>query len=292
MGEYSIKDLEKLSGIKAHTIRIWEKRYDIITPGRTDTNRRRYTDEDLRKLINISILTRSGFKISMIASMSPHDIEDKVSIISQDIEQYDNQIESLIIAMINLSERDFNDLINRYFINMGFEDTFSNILFPFLERVGVLWVTGSISPAQEHFISNLVRQKLISTIDSLIPRKINNKLKVLLFLPENELHEIGLLFYTYLAKKNGHETLYLGPKTPIDSIAKAIKIWPADILVTGTSSEFSGVVKEELIERLSKSFKNHKIIISGLLIPDSGVKLPGNVHSAKTADEFVQLIKN
>jgi len=153
--EYTIKDLEKLSGIRAHTIRIWEKRYGILSPGRTNTNRRRYNDDDLRKLINISILNRSGFKISKIASMSFREIEDKVSFIFQDVNQTDTQIESLMIAMINLDELSFNELINRSILNRGFEDTFTGIVFPFLKRVGVLWVTGSITPAQEHFVSNL-----------------------------------------------------------------------------------------------------------------------------------------
>ncbi len=292
MVEYTIKDLEKLSGIRAHTIRIWEKRYGILSPGRTNTNRRRYNDDDLRKLINISILNRSGFKISKIASMSFREIEDKVSFIFQDVNQTDTQIESLMIAMINLDELSFNELINRSILNRGFEDTFTGIVFPFLKRVGVLWVTGSITPAQEHFVSNLIRQKLISNIDAQISRKRENKKRVLLYLPENELHEIGLLFFTYITMKNGHEALYLGPQTPLYSVKESIQIWPADIIVTGTSSAFSGVQKEEYLQKLSETFADQVIIVSGTLAPDIPGNLPRNILTARNTDEFIRLIND
>jgi len=292
MVEYTIKDLEKLSGIRAHTIRIWEKRYGILSPARTNTNRRRYNDDDLRKLINISILNRSGFKISKIASMSFREIEDKVSFISQDVNQTDTQIESLMIAMINLDEISFNELINRSILNRGFEDTFTGIVFPFLKRVGVLWVTGSITPAQEHFVSNLIRQKLISNIDAQISRKRENKKRVLLYLPENELHEIGLLFFTYLSRKNGHEVLYLGPQTPLDSVIESTQIWPADIIVTGTLSEFSGVQKEEYLKKLSETFTDQVIIVSGTLAPDIPGNVPRNILTAHSTDDFIRLIND
>lgn len=292
MREYTIKDLEKLSGIKAHTIRIWEKRYGIVDPDRTNTNRRRYTDDELRKLINISILNRNGFKISKIALMSLREIEDKVSFISQDVNQTDTQIESLIIAMVNLDEISFNELINRSILNNGFEDTFTRIIFPFLERVGMLWVTGSITPAQEHFVSNLIRQKLISNIDTQTSRRKDKRKRVLFFLPENELHEISLLFYTYITRKNGHEVLYLGTQTPMDSIKKSFKIWPADIIITGTLSEFSGVQKEQYLKKLSETFSDKVIIVGGTLAGDIQGKLPFNIFKVTDKDEFISLINS
>ncbi|MBN1387488.1 MAG: MerR family transcriptional regulator [Bacteroidales bacterium] len=290
MGKYTIKDLEKLSGIKAHTIRIWEKRYGIIIPERTNTHRRRYTDNDLRKLINIAILNRNGFKISKISSMSFREIEDRVSFVSQDLSQDDTQIKTLVIAMLNLDEISFIELINRSILNRGFEDTFNGIVFPFLRRVGVLWVTGTITPAQEHFVSNLIRQKLISNIDALISRKRESRKKVLLLLPENELHEIGLLFFAYITRKNGHEILYLGSQTPFDSVVEAVQIWHADIIVTGTLSEFSGVQRGEYLEKLSKVFNKQVIIVSGTLALDQQGQLPRNIKLARSTDEFIRLI--
>ena len=290
MGEYTIRDLEKLSGIKAHTIRIWEKRYGIINPDRSDTNRRKYTDSDLRKLINISILNRSGFKISKIASMSFPEIEDKVSFISKDVNQSDTQIETLLISMFNFDETSFSEQINRSIISLGFENTFNRIVFPFLKRVGVLWVTGTITPAQEHFISNLIRQKIISNIDALVYKKREDNKKVLFFLPENELHEIGLLFFTYIARKKGHEILYLGPQTPLMSVVETIQKWPADIIVTGTLSEFSGVQKDEYLKKLSELFSNQVVIISGTLALDIQGHLHRNIMPVNDTDEFIQLI--
>ncbi|MDT8402024.1 MAG: MerR family transcriptional regulator [Bacteroidales bacterium] len=290
MPEYSIKDLEKLSNIKAHTIRIWEKRYGIIKPDRTATNRRRYTDHDLRKLINISILNRKGYKISNIAALTLDEMEEKVSNISRDINQSDVQIESLVMAMINLDERAFSDLVNRSILERGLEDTFTGIIFPFLERVGVLWLTGSITPAQEHFVSNLVRQKLFANIDSQMTTRIPDRKKVLLFLPENELHEIGLLFYTYITRKSGHDVLYLGPQTPLDSVRKLIKTWKADILVTASSSGFSGISNDEYILTLSGAFRDQLIIVSGDLARNTKVKLPRNVRTVDTPGEYLNLL--
>jgi len=290
MGQYTIRDLEKLSGIKAHTIRIWEKRYGIIRPDRSDTNRRKYTDSDLRKLINISILNRNGFKISKIASMSFPEIEDKVSFISKDVNQSDTQIETLLISMFNFDETSFSEQINRSIISLGFENTFNRIVFPFLKRVGVLWVTGTITPAQEHFISNLIRQKLISNIDALVSKKREDIKRILFFLPENELHEIGLLFFMYIARKNGHKVLCLGSQTPLMSVVEAFKQWPADIIVTGTLSEFSGVQKEEYLKKLSELFSKQVVIISGTLALDIQGHLPRNIKPAHNADEFIRLI--
>ncbi|MEE4214573.1 MAG: MerR family transcriptional regulator [Bacteroidales bacterium] len=290
MGDYTIKDLERLSGIKAHTIRIWEKRYGVISPGRTTTNRRRYSDDDLRKLINISILNRSGFKISRIASMSIKEMEEKVSLISKDIAQADTGIESLIVAMISLDEAGFNELIESSIKELGLEKAFIGLIFPFLERVGILWVTGSIVPAQEHFVSNLIRQKLIAHIDARGFTEKSDAKRVLLYLPENEWHEIGILFYSYLARKHGHRVLYLGSATPLDSLIKAIQVWPAEIIVTATSSGFAGINKEAYLKELSEAFKDLQIIISGTLATDIKGKLPDNIKAVHRTEEFIHLL--
>ncbi|MBS0010346.1 MAG: MerR family transcriptional regulator [Bacteroidales bacterium] len=290
MGDYTIKDLEQLSGIKAHTIRIWEKRYGLIKPQRTDTNRRRYTDEDLRKLINISILNRNGFKISSIASMSFNEIQEKVSLLTADISEADTQIEALIVATINLDEANFSEQLDRQIKILGFEDAFTAIVFPFLHRVGNLWLTGSISPGQEHFVSNLVRQKIISGIESQEARAKPGAKKVLLFLPENELHEIGLLFLTFLTRKHGHEVLYLGAQTPLDSLKQSMQIWPPDILVTGTLSNFSGRDNHKYLREIAGAFPDRLIIVTGLLAQVTENSLPGNIRMIANNDEYISLI--
>ena len=153
MSTYSIKDLEQISGIKAHTIRIWEKRYNIVSPLRTNTNIRFYTDGDLKRLLNVSILNRNGFKISNIVRLSKEEILRSVMETSISYMNFESQIENLVIAMIDMDEIKFEKTLSNSILKLGFEETVSNIIFPFLEKTGILWQIGTINPAQEHFIS-------------------------------------------------------------------------------------------------------------------------------------------
>ena len=272
MVQYSINDLEKLSGIKAHTIRVWERRYHILEQHRTETNRRRYGDNELRRIINISILHRNGFKISKIAGFSDSEIEEKVSFLSKDTNRSETQIDSLIMSMVDHNEKAINDLLTRYIMNHGIEDTFMDVVFPFLKRIGIMWHTGSADISSEHFISNIFRQRIISSIDSLSPAFKEGRKRVILFLPEFELHEIGLLFFNYLIKKLGHETLYLGQATPISSVVRANDKWKADIIVTGLMSGLPDVNHLDLVSQLSKLFPKQKVLVAGLLA-DSSFKI-------------------
>ena len=185
MGKYSIKELEQLSGIKAHTIRIWEKRHKIITPSRTSTNIRYYSDDDLKKIINVSLLNNSGIKISKIADMTLEDMYSRVMEISELKNDAAIHIDQLVVAMIDMEEEAFEKTLSNLILRHGFEKTITEIVYPFLEKIGILWQTQNITPAQEHFITNLIRQKMIVAIDGLpIPPKTSRK--VLLFLPEGE----------------------------------------------------------------------------------------------------------
>jgi DNA-binding transcriptional MerR regulator len=265
MEQYSIRDLEKLSGIKAHTIRVWERRFGILEQHRTVTNRRGYGDNELRRLINISILHRSGFKISVICQLSEQEIEEKVTFLSKDTKQSDTQIDTLITSMIDQNEKAVNDLLVRCFMNRGIENTFTELIFPFLKKIGVMWHTGSLDIGLEHFISNIFRQRIISSIDSLSPVYKENRKKVILFLPENELHELALLFFNYIIKKAGHETLYLGQSTPVFSVVSVNNYWKADIIITGILSGYPEIDPDEFISQLAKSFPKQKILITGVL---------------------------
>jgi DNA-binding transcriptional MerR regulator/methylmalonyl-CoA mutase cobalamin-binding subunit len=272
MDRYSIRDLDKLSGIKAHTIRVWERRYGIVKPQRTDTNRRRYGDEDLRRIINISILRRNGFKISEIAGFSDSDIDSKVSFLSKEVFNSDTQIDSMMMAMVDLNGKVMNDLLNRSLMNRGLEETMTALVFPFLRRIGVMWQTGSADIGSEHFVSNIFRQKLIESIDNLSPVLKPKRKKIILFLPENELHEIGLLYYNYLVRKAGHESLYLGQSTPLSSVVSACKQWEADILITGLLSGYPDFKPDDYIKALAASFPKQKILVAGELAK-SAIKL-------------------
>jgi DNA-binding transcriptional MerR regulator len=265
MGQYSIKDLEKVSGIKAHTIRVWERRYGILPQHRTKTNRRRYGDNELKRMINISILHRNGFKISNIAKFSGAEIEEKVTFLSKDTNRSDTQIDALIMAMFDHNEQDVKELLMRYILNHGIEDTFTDLVFPLLDRIGIMWHTGSADIGLEHFISNIFRERIISSIDSIAPGPKPGGKRVILFLPENELHEIALLYFNYIIRKLGHESLYLGQSTPLASVVNLNDQWKADIIITGLMSDFPGINSMEFISQLNDSFPTQKIFVAGVL---------------------------
>lgn len=230
MGEYKIKDIEILTGIKAHTLRIWEKRYALLIPERTDTKIRTYTDDELTYLLNISLLNKSGYKISKIANLSKEEINELVWKIRVSTE-LDNSGEKLILALIQLDELLFRDTLNDLIREVGLENTFTHHLIPFLDRIGVMWLVGSISAAQEHFISNLIRQKIISEIDKL-PIPDSSKPSIMLFLPEHEWHEIGLLYYQFLLRFKGLNSVYLGQSLPFESALDCIKILKPSAVIT------------------------------------------------------------
>ncbi len=292
MARYSIKDLEELSGIKAHTIRIWEKRYSIIVPERTATNIRFYSDEDLKKLLNVSILNRHGLKISHLAKLSYNDLKEKVIHISRETTDTEIQIENLIISMLELDEWKFNKILSNSIIKTGFEETVVNIIHPFFEKIGILWQTGSIIPAQEHFISNLFRQKLIAAIDGQEPVIRNRHSTFILFLHENELHELGLLFYTYLLKKNGYSVIYLGQAVPFDDLKQIITIQKADYFLTSFSTGISEKSLKEYLQKLGQTFRQQKIFCTGHQVRKIDGDLPDNILKVESANHFLEIIES
>ncbi len=285
-GYYSIKDLERLTGIKAHTLRIWEKRYNIVEPQRSESNIRSYTDKNLKKLLNISILVKNGYKISRVADLCSSDINKKIIEISRLNNNHNSEIEGLIISMIELDEAKFEKILNLSVIKMGFEKTVYNIIYPLFEKIGVLWQTGSINPAQEHFISNLVRRKLFVAIDGLSYNTKAYAKNFVLFLPEWELHEIGLLLYDYLIRKSGNRVIYLGQSLPFEDLVSICNdINPEFILTSLTASVPAGELKEYL-KQLSANFNDKSIFISGLQTSNILFPLPANIISLKSANDF------
>ena len=288
MGKYSIKELEQLSGIKAHTIRIWEKRHKIIAPSRTATNIRFYSDEDLKKIINVSLLNNYGIKISKIADMTLDDVNRKVLQISELKNDAIIHIDQLVVAMIDMEEEAFEKILSSLILRYGFEKTITEMVYPFLEKIGVLWQTQNITPAHEHFISNLIRQKIIVAIDGLpIPPKTSKK--ILLFLPEGELHELGLLFHHFLCRKAGYRTYYLGQSVPHKDLISVFERHSPDILVTSLTSS-PAIPIENYLQQLSKDFPSIPILISGYQLQRyKGLKI-GNIQTFSTALELKQLL--
>lgn len=263
MGRYSIKDLEKLSGIKAHTLRIWEQRYGVIQPKRTATNIRYYNDEDLRLILNISFLNRNGKKISKISQMNRTEISEAVRHISDSNLEFPNQINALVIAMVNLDEARFEKIISTNTLQFGFEQTMLNIVFPFLKQIGILWQTGSINPAHEHFISHLIRQKLIVAIDGHIGPNNPQAKKYALFLPEGELHELTLLFSAFLIKSRHNKIIYLGQSLPMQDLETIAEHYQPDYLFTIITNVPSRDSVVPYIKKLNNKFPEQKILVSG-----------------------------
>ncbi len=291
MGIFSIKDIEAVSGIKSHTLRIWEQRYGIIVPKRTESNIRYYDDDDLKHILNISILNRQGIKISEIARMSKEEITDAIlkdsALFS---ENYDTHIKGLISAMLSFDEYGFHKVISTNVIQLGLEQTIINIIFPFLAEVGLLWQIGSIHPSHEHFASNIIRQKLYVAIDGNVGRYAENRKRFLLFLPEHEQHSIGLLFANYILRTRGQDVLYLGQEVPLLDLKDAFVDNEPDYVLTQLTAAHINVDKQRFIDDISNYWGNAQLILSGGQFLDPALKLPPSARVIKRMEDFITLV--
>ncbi len=215
---FTIKDLENISGIKAHTIRIWEKRYNLLQPKRTDTNIRFYSPENLLKLLNIVLLNNNNFKISKIAEMSDEDIILQSRELALNLAKNDEALNSFKMAMFQFDKIGFNETYNRLLLNKTFREIFKDVFVPFLSHVGLLWQTDTLIPAHEHFISSLISQKIQINTEKLQYNITNTEKTYVLFLPENEIHELGLLYLNYELVLRGNHTIYLGQSLPLNNL--------------------------------------------------------------------------
>ena len=288
MGVYSIKDLEKISGIKAHTIRIWEQRYKILTPQRTDTNIRLYDDQQLKKLLNIKSLIDNGLKISKISNLSEVEMTDNLERITTNSipkeAHYQIYVNDLIFSGLNFQEAQFEKTISNSIVKYGFYNVQKNIIYPLLKTVGLMWGKDELNPAQEHFISNIIKQKLFSAIDG-ISVDPNSTKNFVLFLPENEDHEIGLLFANYLLRNAGYRTLYLGQRVPYPNLEETIAAYkPTHLFTILTVHQSSNDVKNYL-KKLSALPEEIKVYISGNSILFSSLILD-RVQWIDSLDDF------
>ncbi len=289
MNAFTIKDLENLTGIKAHTIRIWEQRYSFLKPNRTNTNIRYYTNEELKKILNIALLNKYGYKISHIDRMTEPEINEKIITLNNALAQQERVINDLIQTMVDMDTEAFESSLSEYIKLRGIEKTINQIIFPFMERIGVLWMTGHIIPAQEHLMSNIIRQKMIVAIDS-AKSLLNVERTGLLFLPEGEYHELGLLFVYYLLKSRGVKVLYLGANVPIDDIQYVIRELKPDFLFTHLTSVSHGFNFDRFITQAVKKFDNVPFLISGRLAHTYEKKIPPAIHFKRSLQEVTEFI--
>lgn len=292
MSNYTIKQLELVSGIKAHTIRMWERRYNLFTPLRTDTNIRRYSSEDVQLILNISQLLRNGHKISKLASKSLDEIVEltlnntnKTSI-SAEIE-----LEPLFISLLAFDQISLKTALKKKIEEKGLEVAYETLLIPLLHRVGVLWQTGMLKTTHEHFVSNIIKHLIITSYEYISEPKPNAPLAIF-FLPEGEFHEIGLLYFAYIAKKKGVRTLYIGQSIPIEDIINTSLELKPSILFTSSSTAMSKLNLTDLTKVVRKNLKGCHLCITGYKASQDRYKMPKDINIISSADTFNRIIKS
>ena len=259
---FSIKELETISGIKAHTIRIWEQRYDFLKPLRTSTNIRTYSNDELKTLLTVALLNKYGYKISRIDGMTPETRKQVVLQLGEQEARTEYLVNELIGCMVDLQPHQFETILNTYIQDCGIEATITTLIFSFLEKVGILWQTDRINPAQEHIVSNIIRQKVICAIEGLpFPQKTTPLF--LLFLPEEEFHEIGLLFVYYLLRKKGVPVIYLGANVPVKDIGYVVDIKKPEYLYMHLTALPKQVKFDRLLQQLGQY--NSTTLVSGYM---------------------------
>lgn len=291
MGKYSIKDLEQISGIKAHTIRVWEKRYKLIEPKRTSTNIRYYSEGDLRRLLNISILNHHGLKISAIAEMDESDIRKRVMDLSIDGKSNEMQIDNFVSAMLELNELKFLNILSGNIVKLGFENSVEQVLFPLIERVYYLWQTGTVLSAQMNFIHTLIRQKIAVAIENEMRTSMSSGARIVMFLPPHENFEIELLFYNLVARKEKLSVIYLGTSVDLNDLRILNNSKKADLFMTAFSSPQSIESINTLMSEYSEMFPDTPFFISGRQARVQELKYPESFSVISSIHDFKQAIQ-
>jgi DNA-binding transcriptional MerR regulator len=273
MDRFSIKDIEALTGIRAATLRMWETRYGLVEPKRSPTKIRYYDQDDLRKLLGVSALMRQGAKISHLAKLDTAELHQAV--LHQELGPLplDERLEALTLAMISLDEPAFLRLLTRAFDQYGVEEAMMELIFPFFRRIGILWQTGSINPAHEHFITNIIRQKLVVAIDRLaeqaLPKiegtPLGTARRYLLYLPEGEFHELGLLFACYILKARGQEVAYIGANVPYPDLFVLDQQYRPDFTLFSMTSSLAQDSVPDYLARIKQDFPRCIHLVTGPL---------------------------
>lgn len=288
---FTIKELEAISGIKAHTIRIWEQRYHFLKPDRTETNIRRYSNDELKTLLSVALLNKFGYKISRIDAMSQEERAQAVLALSQHEASSERLVNKMIGYMIDMKNVDFEKLLNDHIRSHGIEKTITEIIFYFLEKVGILWHTNHILPVQEHIVSNIVRQKILAAIDDL-PLVHKQAPVFLLFLPEDEHHEMGLLFVYYLLRKTKLPVIYLGSSVPLKDVQFLFEQRTPDYLYLHLTSFPRKHDLSKYLSTLSQKFSRTKILLTGSAIQEHKKPLASNITKFRSLEEVTSFIQS
>ena len=293
---FSIKDLEHLSGIKAHTIRIWEKRYNILEPERTDTNIRTYDGENLQKLLNISFLNSHGYKISRISKMEEGEIQSLVRRISASSSEENRAKNAFKLSMMNFDDRLFQQTYNKLMEKRTFREVFYDVFIPLLEEIGMLWQTDTIKPIHEHYIVELIKQKIYINIAKLKSDETdeNDENLYVLFLPNNEIHDIGILYLNYEILNAGKRAMYVGPTLPLDNMEYLMKIHKNPIFVSyltisPVNTDINDFIRD-FREKLCKE-KDMDLMLFGQRTREiNKAELPANIHVHDSIKDFINTL--
>jgi DNA-binding transcriptional MerR regulator len=276
MQQFTIRDIENLTGIKAHTLRIWEQRYGFFSPKRKESRHRFYDNEDLKRLLQIAFLYHSGWKVSKIASLSPEQLAGLVSNTQVGSDNYRVFINKLIEAAVEFNEAAFTRILDEVIAAIGFDRCIVEVAYPFLIRVGHLWSTNNAIPAQEHFSSYLIQNRILVETEK-VSRQLSEVPDVLLLCPQGEFHELPLLFINYLLRNQGKSTLFLGVDVKANDVAMIMETNPIPVIYFYLTVNFTGLLIDEYLSHFCTSFPSKKIVVSG----------PGTAHIQRS---FVNLL--
>ncbi len=297
MRKYSIKDIEKLTDIKAHTLRVWEQRYNFLVPHRTPTNIRYYDADQLKVLLNVSLLVNNGSRISKVCTLTEEELNEEVKkafeLNAEDITDRSVQfkINGLVLAMLDLDEAKFNEIFLRSLTKRGMERTLTDIIEPFLERIQILWRTGEVLTAFERYMHNLIRQKIIVAFDALREPKQPSE-KYLVFLPEQEFNDIYTLLYTYILKAHGRQIVNLGSNIPITDLVQIVQLTNPDVILTFFNDPIGLSHIQDYANRLSEAFVHKRILIAGNATGIENLALNNNASAVQSLDEFTDMLEN
>ncbi|MCK7556692.1 MerR family transcriptional regulator [Chitinophaga sedimenti] len=291
MNSFTIKDIELLTGIKAHTIRIWEQRYKLLRPKRKDTNHRVYDNDDLKHIMRVSYLYHRGVKISKIAEMTDEEIRRRSLEEKLEEDLFQPLSNQLVEAMIDFDQQRFEKVFNNALLRFGFEKTILQVIYPFLQRVGLLWLNDCVNPAQEHFASLIVRKKMMVAIDGLELSRESGTDSFLLFLPEGEYHEIPLLFVQYLLKQHGCQVVNLGASVPLEDLKFFTDRRRVTHIYTHMLTCFSQKDMDAFLHEMADMFPAVQIIVSGPQTERIAHTLPANVRALHSLDEIIEFTR-
>lgn len=290
---FSIKDLENLSGIKAHTIRIWEKRYNLLSPDRTSTNIRTYDNSNLQKILNVAFLNENGYKISRISKLTDEEISSMVKKVNTSSSEKSRAINHFKMAMLNFDEGAFNDTFHYLEKHKSFREIFHETFLPLLDEIGMLWQTSTIKPIHEHFLADLIKQKIYLHIGREKEEKSFSKDRIyVLFLPNNEIHDIGILYLYYELLHHNHRSIYLGPSLPLDDIQYLLESHENLIFLTYCTTQPTEIEKylKEFQEKLCREIP-YELLLFGQKIRDLDRKtLPPNIKAYNSISAFTKTL--